>query len=112
MRLRRRLPTHDWTTSPVVLTVLALTTSRLTRLITADTLPPLQDAREALTARLPDRYQHGLTCPWCVSPWAAALLVTAAELAHRRGHGRVFLAACLPFALSTVAGVIADSELG
>lgn len=112
MRLRRRLPGHHWTTNPVVLTVLALTTSRLTRLITADTFPPVADAREALTARLPDRYQHGLTCPWCVSPWAAALLTAASEAAHRHGHGHAFLAACLPFALSTVAGVIADSELG
>lgn len=70
---------------PILLVVLAAATARLTRLVTVDSLTsPL---RVRWFKRFPPgpargRSAHPLgvlvDCPWCVSVWAAALLVAVA----------------------------------
>lgn len=105
---------RHWLRDPAALTVTALAVHRLTRLVTRDTLPPLEDARnaveDAIEARAP-RWAHGLTCPWCVSMWLAAATVGAGELAHRTGRDRGYRLVTTALAASSAAGLLADLEV-
>lgn len=107
--MRRR----PWYRDPAALTVDTLAAARLTRLVTEDTWPPAVAARRAaidwLDRNAPD-YAHGLTCPWCASPWIAALLVAAHQAADRHGRNRVWVLALLPLAISHAAGLLAELE--
>lgn len=55
---------------------------RITRLLTADSFPPLQSAREAIQHRYgPESWQAYLSeCPWCVSVWIGGAVVLAVDL--------------------------------
>jgi hypothetical protein len=69
------------------LAVDACAAARLTRLLTADTLPPLSAAREkahdAVARRHGPAWADGLRCPWCAGMWVAA----AVHLARHRLAG-------------------------
>lgn len=78
------------------LAVGALAVHRLTRLVTEDEVTrPLRDWADGLTAEGPlqeqTRLGYFLTCPWCVSVWAAAgwLALTAAAPRVARPLGAV-----------------------
>jgi hypothetical protein len=88
-------PLHHW----LLLLVDILAVYRLTRLITEDviTLPIRDRVRNRLTLH------EFLTCPWCVSPWLAALLLACQHLAPTVTN---FIA--LALALSAVAGLISE----
>lgn len=81
----------------------ALAVYRLVRLVAQDTIT--QPARRALFRRLPSA--KGLvTCPWCMSVWVAAGVVTA-----RRACPRAWAPVAELLALSAAAGMIAE-EVG
>jgi hypothetical protein len=103
------------THSALLLTLDALATARLTRLVTADTITaPLRDrlaghraeqtvtGERVLLAKRP-RVQAFITCPWCVSPYLASGVILLQALAP---------AACLivsaVLAFSMVAGLLAE----
>lgn len=66
----------------LLLVVAILATYRLTRLIVADTFPPIARLRAAVSARWgDDSWQTYLsTCAWCSSMYVAAGLVAALDL--------------------------------
>lgn len=106
--LRRR---RRWTSDPITLTAAALTTYRLTRLVTTDDLPPAVRLRGWLADHTPDEYAMLWSCPWCLGFWTSAAVTAVAELADRAGHRDKFLLAAMPWALSAVSGLIAEREL-
>lgn len=75
------------TRSGTDLLVDALAVARLTRLVTEDTLPPLEAARSAayraVQARHGEDWAEGLVCPWCVSVHLAAVALVARRVAPR-----------------------------
>lgn len=106
------------THSVLLLILNALAVFRITRLVTADTI--LEGVRDLLTG---PRYAGGrdrsgfrqivlkrarlaewITCPWCVSPYAAVLVVTAQSLIPTVW----FYVACV-LAFSAVSGILAES---
>lgn len=66
----------------LALVLLALATFRVTRLVTADAFPPVAALRDRVDERWGDvSWQAYLvTCPWCVSVYAAGALTLAAVL--------------------------------
>lgn len=104
--------------SPIDLTSLvvdALAVYRVTRLLTTDRFPPVIAARSAVEDRLAGSraaaYAHGVTCPHCVSFWVAAAAVAGRVATERRGRRRTWDRMMLPWALSAVAGIIAEREV-
>jgi hypothetical protein len=104
------------THSPTLLVLDALAVARLTRLVVADTLTaPLRDRlagrrpgiegsgghRIVVAAR--PRLAEFIACPWCVSPYLAALIVVCQALMP---HVWLYVAAALAFSL--VAGAISE----
>lgn len=65
----------------------ALAVARLTRLVTEDTLPPLETARaaayRAVKARHGEDWAEGILCPWCVSVHLAVGVVVIRQLLPR-----------------------------
>lgn len=65
----------------------ALAVARITRLVTDDTLPPLEAARRRAYEHVQQRHgagwAEGVTCAWCVSVWVAAGAVVARRVAPR-----------------------------
>jgi hypothetical protein len=100
-----------WTRDPWTVIVAALASYRITRLVTADHLPPMQKLRDTLTEKTPAGYDILWTCPWCCGWWVSLALTGAAELADRHGHRDAFLLAAMPWAVSTVAGLLAEHEV-
>jgi len=81
----------------MIYVLIALVVFRLTRLVIADTVPPLGWARTRLLrfwrpeAHEPDQYRphwgglgrslaYLFTCPWCMSAWVGAITVWAFTL--------------------------------
>ena len=62
--------------------LVCLATYRVTRLLTADSFPPLARARDAVEDRWGDEsWQAYLAhCPWCVSVYVAGVLTALAAL--------------------------------
>lgn len=87
------------TRSGVLLALDALAVFRLTHLIVDDTIT------HPLRARLAERRLLGelVTCPWCVSPYLAAIVVVLQTLAPRPC---LYAAAVLAF--SAVAGILSE----
>jgi hypothetical protein len=106
------MATRRWIRDPLALAVSALASYRLTRLMTTDHLPPAEKARTWLEERTPGNYAVLWTCPWCFSFWTSAAIVAVGEIAERKGRRNTFLLALMPWALSTVAGMIAEREIG
>ena len=88
----------------------ALAAYRITRLVTTDHLPPMQQLRAVLEDNTPAGYDVLWSCPWCMGFWTSAAVTGLAELADRHGKRDLFLLAAMPWALSTVSGMIADKE--
>lgn len=105
------MATRRWFRDPATLVVTALAAYRLTRLITTDHLPPMVKARDWLEDRTPDAYSMLWTCPWCIGFWVSAAVVTLGEVADRNGHMDKARVVLLPWALSTVTGVLAEHEV-
>lgn len=78
----------------------ALAVARLSRLVTTDTIT----SRSRLwLAKRTDRLALWLACPWCISVWVAAAVVTATVLIPAVW---VYIAAVLAF--SYVAGFLSE----
>lgn len=64
-----------------------LAVARLTRLVTDDTLPPLEAGRRRAYAHVQQRHgagwAEGITCPWCVSIHIGVAVVIARRVAPR-----------------------------
>jgi hypothetical protein len=91
---------------PTMLVVDALACYRATRLITRDSVPVFRVPRDAVVRRWEGRPVAELvTCPWCVSVWLAAGIVTARLLLP----GPWTLLA-LVLAFSAVAGWLSERE--
>jgi hypothetical protein len=105
------MATRRWIRDPLALAVSALASYRLTRLMTTDHLPPAEKARTWLEEKTPGNYAVLWTCPWCFGAWVSLGVTLAAEVADRKGRPDVFLLAAMPWALSTVAGMIAEREI-
>lgn len=84
----------------------ALAVSRLTRLATTDTFPPVQRARFKLLQRWPeDDWRVELaTCDWCLSLYVALAVVAV----RNRALWRRVLAPAL--AASAVAGLLSEMK--
>lgn len=75
-------------TGVLLLTLLALTTYRITRLIIRDTFPPVRHVRNAIVGEdelklLGTRLEwlgDLLTCHWCASVWVAGGLILVTQL--------------------------------
>ena len=95
--------THYDYLNPVALTILALSTYRLTRLIIQDTIT--YQFREWIWGKFPpetSRFGYLFTCPWCMSMWVASLTVLGYTIAPTV----ITMLALIP-ALSGVASLIA-----
>lgn len=93
----------------------ALATYRLTRLLVTDQLPPVATLRNRLyqrTAARSPQWAVGWVCAWCLGFWVAVVVVGAHTLAALGGStgANLFTLLMLPFAYSTVAGVLADRQ--
>lgn len=97
-------PSLRWAEQPRDLLLGAAAVYRLTRLVTEDEI--LRPWRERLTAAAPTgRLAYLVTCPWCVSVWAAGVLgaaLTAAPHLTRAG--------CAVLAWSAAAGWLSGRE--
>ncbi|MDN5918680.1 MAG: DUF1360 domain-containing protein [Pseudonocardia sp.] len=104
------MPARRWYRDPVTLAVDTLAAARVTRLVTHDTWPPAVASRAHVTHWL-DRHApgwtHGVTCPWCVAPWAAALIVTVRAVSRRDVTPLL-----LPLAVGQLVGELADRQVG
>jgi hypothetical protein len=58
---------------------MALSTWRLSRLVTEDDFPPVRWLRERIVGRGPEWLGDLVTCPWCASAWLAAGVVAATD---------------------------------
>lgn len=101
-----------WTSDPWTALVAALASYRVTRLITTDHFPPAERFRDWATDRMPDGYEVLWSCPHCVGFWVAAATAATAEVLDRKRKRPLFLLLAMPWALSTVSGMIAERELG
>lgn len=62
----------------LLLVLMVGATARITRLLVADSFPPIARARSWVGAR--GDWQDYLTdCPWCIGVWVAAAVTAAAE---------------------------------
>lgn len=103
------------TMTPTDVAVLALAVFRLTRLVTTDTLPPVQGLRDRFIAwvgkdssLVVEEDGEYTLCPWCLAVWVAVAVVPAALRFQK-----VRKALLIP-AASAMAGLLstADSALG
>lgn len=90
------------------LPVFGLATFRLTKLIIDDEI--LHEPREALLDRIDSidhplarKAQYFLTCPWCISIWAAGGLALLIKVAPNIGELLLYV-----LAASSVSGVLAS----
>lgn len=86
------------------LIILALATTRITMLITTDTIT--QPLRERIWRRYPpesSRYGYLISCNWCSSIYAATAVVSMYRIFEKPT-----LFVCAILALSTVAGFLAN----
>lgn len=105
------------THSPVLLTLDALAVFRLTRLVVSDSITAGLRERAIGREQISDRHLTGermtmvarpwlatlLACPWCVSPWLAAVVVACQALTPA-----VWLYLACVLAFSAVAGLLAE----
>ncbi|MBF6298217.1 hypothetical protein IU459_11765 [Nocardia amamiensis] len=89
-------------TFPVFLLALGAT-ARLTRLITDDYIA--RHLRVLVIKRTghDSELSYMMTCPWCLSPWLGAIVVTLSEVAHYHGWDEWFL---LPAAVLSVSWLV------
>lgn len=97
-----------WPHSPWLVILDALMALRLTRLIIADTLPPVARAREWALARWPGEWGAGLVCFWCAGFWVAILVVVGHTLAELAGVGAWWVLVAAVFAVSAVVGLLGE----
>lgn len=92
--------------TPLVLAITALAVARVTRLVTDDYL--LNTPRAALIRRLgaTSKGAYLVTCPWCVSIYAAA---AAAPTAYWHGDSPWYLIPATALALSQATGLLAQT---
>jgi hypothetical protein len=90
--------------TPLLVTLVALSTYRLTRLVTADRIT--QKLREAAIAR-GEMIGYLATCDWCLSIWVAPI---PSVLAVAYPDNRLLLAGLLALSASALTGLIAGVE--
>lgn len=90
--------------TPLLVTLVALSTYRLTRLVTADRIT--QRLREAVIAR-GEMIGYLATCDWCLSIWVAPI---PSVLAVAYPENRLLLAGLLALSASALTGLIAGIE--
>lgn len=95
-----QVPTTVW------LLVDALAVYRLTRLITRDSLPPIQHARNRVLDRWgTSPWSELAVCPWCMSVWIAGPVIVA-----RLETPTWWSPLALLLAYSTVTGQLSERE--
>jgi hypothetical protein len=62
----------------LLLVLMAGTSARVTRLLTADAFPPIARARSWVAAR-GDWQEYLVSCPWCIGVWISAAVTGLAE---------------------------------
>jgi hypothetical protein len=90
--------------TPLLITLVALSTYRLTRLVTADRLT--QKFREAVIAR-GEMIGYLATCDWCLSIWVAPI---PSALAVVYPDNRLVLVGLVALSASALTGLIAGIE--
>lgn len=92
-----------WLHDPVLLIVYALTSFRLTRLWTLDSLPPLPRLRYAARLRWGSRaWVELMDCPWCAGFWISLGVTLLASSPVEPAFRWV----AVPLALSAVVGLL------
>jgi hypothetical protein len=90
--------------NPIALILLALATYRISRLLIADVI--FDNLRNKIWEKFqPNNTKIGylFTCYWCMSIWVASLITICYTIVPV-----ATTIACIPFALSAVAGLIAN----
>jgi hypothetical protein len=90
--------------TPLLVALVALSTYRLTRLVTADRIT--QRLREAILAR-GEMVGYLATCDWCLSIWLAPIPTSLAVLYP---DNRLVLIGLLALSASALTGLIAGLE--
>jgi Protein of unknown function (DUF1360) len=96
--------TLAWVHDPLWLLIYALSSFRLTRLWTQDTLPPLPALRVYVATRWGGRaWTELMDCPWCAGFWISlgVVLVSSSPLAP------AWQWVAVPLAISAVVGLLA-----
>lgn len=90
----------------IVAVVFVVASARVTRLIVADTLPPIIKMRIWYEDHTSGGWETLMRCPWCTSFWVVALNGLAGWLAHSVGGAlwTVWFAVNIAFAAAYVAG--------
>lgn len=93
----------DWVLTPWVI-VYALAAYRLTRLITHDSLPPIQKLRDHVLDRwATSPWSELADCPWCMGFWVSAGTTIIASTPAATTYQWV----AVPLAMATIVGMIA-----
>jgi hypothetical protein len=90
--------------NPIALIILALATFRVSRLLTVDVI--FDGMRNKIwEKRPPHTHKIGylFTCVWCMSIWVASLITICYTIVPV-----ATTIVCIPFALSAVAGLVAN----
>jgi hypothetical protein len=89
--------------NPIALLLLALATFRISRLFIVDVI--FDDIRNKVWEKYPPTTKVGylFTCTWCMSFWVASLITICYTIVPV-----ATVVACIPFALSAVAGLVAN----
>lgn len=90
--------------NPIALVLLALATYRISRLLIVDVI--FDDLRNKIWEKYPPhntKFGYLFTCYWCMSIWVASLITICYTIVPV-----ATTIACIPFALSAVAGLIAN----
>ncbi len=90
--------------TPLLVTLVALSTYRLTRLVTADRIT--QKLREAVIAR-GEMVGYLATCDWCLSIWVAPI---PSALVIMYPGNRLILVGLLALSASALTGLLAGIE--
>ena len=87
----------------LLLILSALAAYRITRLVVLDSFPPVERARERLSAR-GESWDDMLHCPWCSGFWVSVLVGIAVQVAPDQWEP-----VAIVFALSAVVGIISEA---
>ncbi|MGY4103415.1 hypothetical protein ACW2Q0_28210 [Nocardia sp. R16R-3T] len=83
-------------------------TARLTRLITDDYIARHLRAWVIRRTGYKSNWSYLVTCPWCMSPWIGAIVITAHEVAHYHGWDQWWTLPAAVLSISWIVGTGAE----